>query len=106
MPWMQTSATEQRLRFAEDFESGQWSMTELCERYGIARPTGYKWIARAREPGESRLEDRSRAPHRCPHRTGPRIERLILAARTEYGGGAGKLWAGLQPPEAQLVWPR
>ncbi|PYR18938.1 MAG: helix-turn-helix domain-containing protein, partial [Acidobacteria bacterium] len=30
MPWMQTSATEQRLRFAEDFESGQWSMTELC----------------------------------------------------------------------------
>src|SRR6266571_1286871 len=37
MPWMQTSATEQRLRFAEDFESGQWSMTELCERHGRLR---------------------------------------------------------------------
>jgi hypothetical protein len=31
MPWMQTSATKKRLRFVEDFESGKWSMTELCE---------------------------------------------------------------------------
>ena len=34
-----------------DFESGHWSMTELCERYGITRPTGYKWVARYRDAG-------------------------------------------------------
>ena len=65
---MQTSATEQRLRFAEDFESGQWSMTELCERYGVTRPTGYKWVGRFREAGGPGMTERSRAPHACPHR--------------------------------------
>jgi hypothetical protein len=38
---MQTNATEQKLGFARDYESGQWSMVELCERYGVTRPTGY-----------------------------------------------------------------
>src|SRR5881396_3060387 len=87
MPWMQTSATEQRLRFAEDFESGQWSMTELRERYGVTRPTGYKWVGRFREAGGPGMTERSRAPHACPHRTPAEIEALILTARLEYGGG-------------------
>src|SRR5205823_5758681 len=78
MPWMQTSATEQRLRFAEDFESGQWSMTELCERYGVTRPTGYKWVGRFREAGSPGMTERSRAPHVCPHRTPAKIEALIV----------------------------
>ena len=46
---MQTSAAEQRLSFVRDFETGQWSMTELCERYRVTRPTGYKWVDRHRE---------------------------------------------------------
>src|SRR5881397_811392 len=91
MPWMQTTATEQRLRFAEDFESGQWSMTELCERYGVTRPTGYKWVGRFREAGGPGMTERSRAPHACPHRTPAKIEARILTARLEYGWGAKKL---------------
>src|SRR5215212_10764599 len=34
MPWMETSVGDERLHFIRDFESGHWSMTELCERYG------------------------------------------------------------------------
>jgi transposase len=105
MPWTETNALEERFRFVCDFESGQWSMTELCERYGITRPTGYKWIARAREPDDSRLEDRSRAPHRSPHRTAPRIEQLLLAARKEYGWGAKKLLQVLAGRHRDLAWP-
>jgi hypothetical protein len=37
---MHTSAREQRLHFVHDVASGHWSMTELCDRYGITRPTG------------------------------------------------------------------
>src|SRR5262245_46728825 len=85
MPWMATSATEQRLRFVENFASGQWSMTELCERYGVTRPSGYKWVGRFREAGTPGLTERSRAPHGCPHRTAATIEALILAARADYG---------------------
>src|SRR5881275_493130 len=105
MPWMQTSATEQRLRFAEDFESGQWSMTELCERYGVTRPTGYKWVGRFREAGGPGMTERSRAPHACPHRTPAKIEALILTARMEYGWGAKKLLQMLRTRAPAIAWP-
>ena len=41
--------------------------------------------------GGAGLDDRSRAPHGCPHRTSEALEALILAARREYGWGAKKL---------------
>jgi len=101
---METNALEERFRFICDLQSGRWSMSELCERFGISRPTGYKWLARSRESGGS-LEDRSRAPHRCPHRTSDGIEELLLAARRRYGWGAKKLRNVLSVRHPQLVWP-
>jgi transposase-like protein len=45
----------------DDYASGQWSMSELCGRYGINRPTGYLWVDRY-ESGGAGLADRARAP--------------------------------------------
>jgi len=87
---METNVLDERLKFVADYESGQWSMTELCERYGVTRPTGYKWLARHREAGRAGLADRSRAPHQCPHRTSATTEALIVEAREQYGWGAKK----------------
>jgi putative transposase len=39
MPWEETTPMEERARFVEDFESALYSVTELCERYGISRKT-------------------------------------------------------------------
>lgn len=102
---METNAVDERMRFAHDFLTGQWSMTELCERYGVTRPTGYKWMERHRAGGASALEDRSRAPHRSPHRTEPGIESLVLAARRQYGWGAKKLLQVLRTRHPDRVWP-
>jgi transposase InsO family protein len=102
---METNPTEQRLCFARDYESGQWSMVELCERYGVTRPTGYKWVQRYRDEGEAGLLERARVPRSCPHRTPARIEELILAARREYGWGAKKLLQVLARRHAKLPWP-
>ncbi len=52
---METNAMEQRRSFVIDYESGQWSMSELCERYRITRPTGYKWVERVEAEGEGGL---------------------------------------------------
>lgn len=101
---METNALAERFRFVSAFESGQWTMSELCERFGISRPTGYKWIGRSRDPGGS-LAELSRAPHRCPHRTAARIEDLILAARREYGWGAKKLRQILSTRYRDRRWP-
>ena len=88
---METNVVKERLAFVHDLESGHWSMTELCERYGVSRPTGYKWLERHQADRGVGLTDRSRAPQRCPHRTSDAQEELIIAARLEYGWGAKKL---------------
>src|SRR4051812_1194087 len=105
MPWMETNVAHERVQFAEDFDSGHWSMTELCERYGVTRPTGYKWVARYRSGGEGALRDRSRAPRTSPHRTADDLEALIVAARQQYGWGAKKLLHVLRMRHPDRAWP-
>lgn len=102
---METNVLEQRRQFVRDFETGHWSMSELCERYGVTRPTGYKWMARHRAGGNAGLTNRSRAPHQCPHRTKGDLEALILAARREYGWGAKKLLQVLRNRHPDRSWP-
>ena len=68
MPWKESVAMEERLRFVRDPESDRFDMSELCARYGVSRRIGYKWLARYDTEGRGGLADRSRAPHRCPHK--------------------------------------
>jgi len=102
---METNKEEQRQAFAHDYESGQWSMAELCERYGITRPTGYLWIERYVEEGAAGLVDRSRAPEGCPHRTPAAVERRILGLRQKYGWGAKKLLQVLEKQHPRIARP-
>ena len=87
-----------------DFESGNWTMTELCLRYGISRNTGYKWLERYRQSGASGLHDHSRAPRSCPHQTSDELVELILEENSRYGWGARKILKRLQKrfPERTL----
>jgi putative transposase len=102
---METNATVERGQFVRDFESGHWSMTELCERYGITRPTGYKWLARHRDHGEAGLQERSRAPQHCPHQMSDHVAALLVATRRQYGWGAKKLLMILRTRHPDLALP-
>jgi putative transposase len=102
---METNAAAERWQFVDDFESGHWSMTELCDRYGITRPTGYKWVARHRASGDAGLVERSRAPHTSPHRTSDHVAALLVAARRQYGWGAKKLLRVLRTRHPDLALP-
>ena len=64
MPWMETCSMKEKMRFVMARERGVYGMSELCERYGISRKTGYKWMNRFNQEGLEGLEDRSRRPHR------------------------------------------
>ena len=102
---METKVVEERVRFARDADSGHWSMAELCDRYRVSRPTGYKWLARYRVGGAAALEDRSRAPQQSPQRLAADMERLLVAARREYGWGAKKLLQVLGARDPTRPWP-
>jgi transposase InsO family protein len=107
MPWKEISPVEQRIKFIADLHRGLYSMTDLCDRYGVSRKTGYKWRQRHLEEGQTGLLDRSHATHCCPHRMPDEVADLILWARLEHPDwGARKLIKWLRPrcPEVQR-WP-
>src|SRR2546425_1889153 len=96
----------ERMRFVTDWERDLYSMVELCERYGVSRKTGYKWLARYEADGPDGLRERSRAPHQCPHRIAPEVATLICAARRQHpSGGPAKLVAWLRPRHRTVDWP-
>jgi len=84
MPWSETTKMQERMRFVLDAEGELFTMTELCERYGISRMTGHKWLRRFRQDGVGALEDRSRAPLYCPHQTDPEAVGALVEARGEH----------------------
>lgn len=53
MPWTETDPMTERHKFIRVQEEGLFSMTELCERFGINRETGYKWLNRPRSGVEA-----------------------------------------------------
>ena len=102
---MQTDIFKQRNAFVASYFSGQWSMTELCEHFGVSRPTGYLWVSRFDEDDPQSLIDRSHAPLHHINQTDARIVDRILETRDKYGWGAKKLLAVLQRSDAQTHWP-
>ena len=84
MPWKETCAVEERIKFIKDYRSGEFMLAELCRMYGISRKTGYKWIERADQYGLKGLSDCSRAPHHHPNAVSEELVDLILALRGKH----------------------
>lgn len=107
MPWMETSPVDQRAQFLAEQRRGLYTMQELCDRYAISRKTGYKWVARVAEEGRRGLQNRSRAPHSCPHQTPAAIAALIVAARRAHPDwGPQLLLDWLRPRHPRIhTWP-
>ncbi|RMF09216.1 MAG: hypothetical protein D6773_01905 [Alphaproteobacteria bacterium] len=91
MPWRTQTIMDERARFVFEAERSDLSFVELCRRYHISRPTGYKWTRRFREHGVLGLENHSHRPRSCPHATDPRIVLRILELRRHRRRGAPKL---------------
>ena len=75
MPWKESSAMEERLRFVARLIEGE-AMTDLCLEFGISRKTGYKIFNRYKEEGLAALTDRSRRPVHYANQLPAQIEAL------------------------------
>ena len=105
MPWTETSPLSERLSFIADHQRGLFTMSELCDHYGISRKTGYKWLHRYQKEGELGLEDRSRAPRSRPHKLSEEVTSAILWARERHSTwGPKKLlaWLRVRCPDLEL----
>jgi transposase InsO family protein len=81
MPWKEITPMEEILRFVTLANSGRFTVTGLCEQFGISRKTGYKHLERYAANGLNGLQPRSHRPHEFPQRTDDAIEAMILAER-------------------------
>ena len=81
MPWNQITAMEEINRFVLLAQSDRFTVTDLCEQFGISRKTGYKHLERYAAEGLPGLRARSHRPHQSPGRTDETVEALVLAER-------------------------
>jgi putative transposase len=66
MPWQEVCPMDEKLRFIGALLAQEENMTEVCERFGISRKTGYKLRRRYQAEGVAGLVERSRAPQVVP----------------------------------------
>ncbi|SDK50866.1 Helix-turn-helix domain-containing protein, partial [Pseudomonas delhiensis] len=64
MPWRELKPMDEKVLFIADYLRELYSFTVLCERFGISRKTGYKWVERYRHAGLEGLDEQSRRPHK------------------------------------------
>lgn len=106
MPWQGVMPVDVRHEFTRAWASGWFSMTELCDQYGISRKTGYKGVDRYDREGRAGLADRSRRPHHSPRATNARVVELLCDARRRHPTwSARKVIAVLRGQHPALPWP-
>jgi putative transposase len=84
MPFEQELTTDLRVRFMGEWASKETDFSKLCRRYGISRPTGYKWVKRYEEEGVSGLEERTHDAKKHPNALAENMEDLVLKARGKH----------------------
>jgi transposase InsO family protein len=97
---------DQRVRFIADVQLGVFSLTELCRRFGVSRPTGYKWISRYAQEGPAGLLEHSHRPRACPHQTPAHVVDALVTARGHHPlWGPKKLLWLVRRQHPDWPWP-
>jgi transposase InsO family protein len=92
MAWKNISKEEQRLDLVRQIGEGKLSISELCRRFRISRPTAYKWKRRYQEKKLRGLRDKSRRPLVLALQTSAKWLRRVRRSRQRHPTwGARKL---------------
>ena len=81
MPWKITDTMDQKIQLIADWQSQYFSITDLSNKYGVSRPSIYKWVNRYEELGVDGLKEQSRTPLHSPNQTEDDIVQLIVAEK-------------------------
>ena len=84
MPWKVVKPMEQKLLFIAYHLRKVMSFSDLCQRYGISRKTGYKWVDRYHRLGMEGLQDQSRRPRCHPLQTPYVVRKAIVELRKNF----------------------
>ncbi len=72
---------DEKTSFIFEWESGESTVSVLCESFGISRTLAYRYIGRYLDHGRAGLVEQSRAPRRVWNRTAEDLEQAVVALR-------------------------
>lgn len=105
MPWKASGVVDERVRFIAACMDGDESFTALCQRFGISRACGYKWLERYDARGPDGLRDAPPIARHHPAATTSEVIDAVVAARKAHPTwGPKKLRAWLADRDAR-TWP-
>jgi len=84
MAWRSVTPMEERIRFVLEAQLDLWTINELCQRYGISRKTGYKWLKRFETGGLKAMHELSRAPKHRPGSVAKEVVEAIIAKKKRH----------------------
>ncbi len=106
MPWKTVSPMDQKLQLIADWQTKQLNITDLSQKYGVSRPTIYKWINRYEKLGIDALKEQSRAPIYSPNQTKNNIVDLIVKEKLKnHKRGPKKIYYQLKEQYPHLELP-
>jgi putative transposase len=106
MPFKETCAMDELLRFITAQSAGEETMASLCRRFGISCQWGYELVRRFKVEAVEGLLPRSRAPKHRKHALSKNVKEALIALRCEHPTwGPKKLRARLARQTPQIVWP-
>lgn len=90
MPFRERCVMSLREDFVQSVLVGELSFRELCRRFEISAPTGYRWLHRYQQQGRAGLANRSSRPRRSPRQTPPAVEAAVLRLRARHPRWGGR----------------
>jgi transposase InsO family protein len=106
MPFKETCPVEERIALFLAYETGVFTVSELCRRYGVSRETFYVWKRRRESGAPHWWEEKSHAAASCPHRTAKAVAAAVIGVRQRFPHfGPKKIRAWLAAKEPDLAWP-
>ena len=106
MPFRERGRLEERVSILRDYDTGAFTVSGLCETYGVSRQTFYTWRERRGSGAADWFCDRSHAPQQVPGRTAAEIVAELVAVRRRFPRfGPKKVKAWLERTQPQRAWP-
>jgi transposase InsO family protein len=97
---------EERVGLFRDYDTGVFSVSDLCRRYGISRETFYVWKRRRDSGDDHWFEELSHAVEWCPHATSGQLIKRIVAVRVKFRYfGPKKIKKWLETNVTDVSWP-
>src|SRR5262245_27462387 len=81
--WKESSVMNERIKMIQEYESGEYAISELAEQYEVSRKTIYKWLDRFEAQGWEGLKNQSRAPRTHPNAVAADIQRQLLRLKAD-----------------------